>query len=117
MRVRMWRVRQGIIVGVPDAADGGFDACLLEAFGVADRDVLDAPVAVVDQRPLLERTPGVQGLFQRIQHEIGAGRAGHLPADDATGEDVDDEGNKDEALPGADVGEVRHPQGIGGDPP
>jgi len=31
---------QGIIVGVPDAADGGFDACLLEAFGIADRYVL-----------------------------------------------------------------------------
>ena len=36
----------------------------------------------------------------------------HPPADDAPGEGVDDEGDVDEAGPGRDVGEVRHPQDV-----
>ena len=55
----------------------------------------------------------VQGLLQRIEHEAGVRRARHTPADDAAGEDVDDEGDVDEAGPGRDVGEVRDPQPFG----
>ena len=40
------------------------------------------------------------------------GRAGHAPADDAAGEGVNDEGHVGEALPGCDIGKVRHPQTV-----
>jgi hypothetical protein len=50
---------------------------------------------------------------QRIEDEIGAHVAGELPADDAPGEDIDDEAEEHHALPAAQVGEVRDPQPIG----
>ena len=43
------RLGQGVVVGVAAAADRGLDAGLGEALGVADREVLDAAVAVVDE--------------------------------------------------------------------
>ncbi len=67
---------------------------------------------MVDQAAALNGTALVQGLLQRIQHEAGMGRAADPPADDAPGEGVDDEGHVDEAPPGGDVGEVRHPQRV-----
>ena len=54
----------------------------------------------------------VQRLLQGIEHEVGAGRARHPPADDPAGEDIDHEGHVDEARPGRDVGEVRDPQHV-----
>ncbi len=41
------------------------------------------------------------------------GSAGDPPADEAPGVGVDDEGDVDEAGPGGDVGEVRHPERVG----
>ena len=55
----------------------------------------------------------VQGLLQRVQHEVGAGGRRDPPADDAACEHVDHEGHEDEAGPGRDVGEVAHPQRVG----
>ncbi len=99
-----------VVVAVADAADRGLDAGLGEALGVADRDVLHAAVAVVDEAAALHGAAVVQRLLQGIEDEAGMGRARYPPADDAPGEGVDDEGDVDEALPGRDVGEVRHPQ-------
>lgn len=39
---------EGIATGLPDAADGCVDARLCEPFGVSDRQVLAAPLALVD---------------------------------------------------------------------
>ena len=55
----------------------------------------------------------VQRLFQGIEHEVRAHGAAHPPAHDAPGVHVDDKGHEQPALPGAHVGEVRHPQLIG----
>lgn len=52
----------------------------------------------------------VQSLLQRIEHEVGLHRTSDPPAHDMSREDVDDEGDVDEALPGRDVGEIGHPQ-------
>jgi hypothetical protein len=38
----------GVVVAVADAADRGHDPGLGEAFGVADREILDAAVAVMN---------------------------------------------------------------------
>ena len=52
----------------------------------------------------------VQGLLQHIEHEGRAHGAAHMPAHNAPGVHVDDEGHVQLALPGRDVGEVRDPQ-------
>src|SRR3954471_15681262 len=72
---------------------------------------LAAPVAMMDEAAL-HRTAVVQRLLKSIEDEIRMRRPRHPPADDAAGEDVDDEGHVDEALPGRHVGEIRHPQGV-----
>jgi len=40
---------QGIVLAVPDASDGWVYASIRQPFGVFDRQVLTAPVAVMDQ--------------------------------------------------------------------
>ena len=54
----------------------------------------------------------MKGLLQGIEHKTGLRRARYPPADDTTREDVDHEGDVDEALPGRHVGEIRNPEGI-----
>lgn len=63
-------------------------------------------------QPALHGPAGIQRLLQSIQYEVGTCRAGHPPAHDPPGKDVDDEGYMDKALPGGDVGEIRDPQGV-----
>src|SRR3954463_16479882 len=93
------RLGQAVVVPIPNTADGGVDASLKEALCVPNRNVLAAPVAMMDEAAL-RRTAVVQRLLQSIEDEIRRRRPRHPPADDAAGEDVDDEGHVDEALPG-----------------
>ena len=65
----------------------------------------DPPLAMVRQATL-RRTAVVERLLQRVEDEARMGRPRDPPADDATGEDVDDESGVDEPLPGRDVGEI-----------
>src|SRR5690625_1170718 len=57
--------------------------------------------------------PGVQRLIEGVQHEVGAEISGYSPADYASCECVDDECCVNESASGADVRQVRHPQGVG----
>ena len=57
--------------------------------------------------------PGPGGHVEGVEDEGGGHGAGRLPADQAAGEDVDDEGDIDDTRPGRAVGEVGHPQGVG----
>src|SRR5690625_7291076 len=57
--------------------------------------------------------PGVQRLIEGVQHEVGAQVSGYSPADYAPCECVDDECCVNESASGADVRQVRHPQGVG----
>jgi hypothetical protein len=100
-----------VVVRVTDTTDGGLDTGIEQALCVPNRNILAAPVAVVDEATF-HRTAVVQRLLQGIEDEIGMCRPRHPPADDAAGEDVDDEGHVHEALPSRHVGEIRHPQGI-----
>jgi len=50
---------------------------------------------------------------QCVEDEVGAHVAGELPADDAPRERVDDEAEEHDALPAAQVREVRQPQLVG----
>ena len=51
-----------------------------------------------------------QGLLQRIKHELGVHGTADAPADDVTGEHIDDEGNVHEPLPGRDIRKVADPE-------
>ena len=68
---------------------------LRPALRVTDRQILTAAVAVMNQ-PL---RPGSrpQCLLQRIQHQVRTQRIGDAPTDNATGKDINDEGDIDEA--------------------
>ena len=68
---------------------------------------------MMDQGAAGGATTGVQRLFQCNQDKVRVRGGRHLPADDAPGKHVDDEGDVGKALPGRDVGEVRDPQLIG----
>src|SRR4051794_32339687 len=60
----------------------------------------------MDEPAALNGSALVQSLFQRVEDKAGMGGPADLPADDPSGEGVDDEGHVDEALPGRDVGEI-----------
>jgi hypothetical protein len=70
-------------------------------------------IDVMDQVGDLRTTALVDRLLERVEDEIGPQRRRHAPADNAAGEDVDDEGDVDEAAPRRHVGEVGHPQLVG----
>ena len=70
-----------------------------QALGVANADVLRSSVAVVHEPGGGEGPPVVKRLLQGIEHEVGMRRPRDAPADDPTGERVDDEGDVDEASP------------------
>jgi hypothetical protein len=99
------RFGEGVIVGIPAAADGRVDAGVGQAFGVAHRQVLRAAITVVNQIADPVAAAGVDRLLERIEHEIGAQRRRHASADNAAGKDVDDERDVDEAAPRRDIRE------------
>ena len=78
--------------------------------GVAHRHVLDAAVAVMHESGEGVVAPGVDRLLEDIEDEIGRERRGHAPPHDAAREDIDHKRRIDEALPGGDVRETRHPE-------
>jgi len=82
-----------VVIAVADAPDRGLDAGFGEAFGIYDRDILAATVAVMDEAAFPYRPPVVQRLLERVEDESRVRGAAHPPADDPPGEDVDDEGD------------------------
>lgn len=69
--------------------DRRLDARFGKTFGVADGQILGAPVAVVDQPHALGRAAFMNCLFQSIQNEASMGRTADPPAHDAAGIGVD----------------------------
>ena len=68
---------------------------------------------MMDQGIVALRLPGVERLFQGIEHEVRVHGTADPPAHDAPGKHINDEGDIEPALPGRDVGEVRHPELVG----
>ena len=102
------RLGQSIVVAVVDAANRRLDSSLREAFGVLDRHVLRAAVAMMDEAASMGRPSIVKGLFQSIEDETGMSRpAGPQPTISSVS--IDDEGGIDEPRPDRDVSEIRHP--------
>ena len=88
-----------------------------QAFGVANREILHAPVRVMNQP--VRRTVGRGRSEPRSLAPMRRGRGrrprpGGLPADDHPRVDVGDERDVDEPCPGADVGQVGDPKQVRG---
>jgi hypothetical protein len=94
------RFGERVVITITDAADRRLDAGFGQAVGILDRDVLTAAVTVVDEPAAMGRAALIQSLFKSIEDETGMSRAADPPADDISGENVDDESDIDEALPG-----------------
>ena len=72
---------------------------------------MDPAVRVMHQ-PVKRTLPRPERLLEGVEGEVGAERAGDLPADDRPRVDIGDEGHVHEARPRADVGEVGDPEPV-----
>ena len=97
---------QGVIVAVALTTHSRLYAGFCKTLAVADRDILQAPVAMVDQGVGLMRE---QCLLQRVDHKVCLHRTADAPADDAPGEDVDHESDVDETIQGRSVLKIADP--------
>jgi hypothetical protein len=84
-----------------------------EHLGVVVRQVLTAPVGVMNELDISTGTAPGERHAQRVEQEAGAHVGGKLPAHEPAAEDVDHETQGDDALPAAQVAEVRDPELVG----
>jgi len=63
-------LREGVVLTVADAADGGIDAGLDQTLSIVNGNVLAAPVAMMNQAALMGRAALMDGLLEGIQHEF-----------------------------------------------
>lgn len=75
-----------------------------ERLGVVDRGVLRPAVGVVDELDVGARLAAMQRHLEGVEDEVGAHVGGELPADDHPAVGVEDEREKDESVPAAQVG-------------
>jgi hypothetical protein len=100
----------GVVVGVGASghalAEAGFGEGVPEGFGA----ILAAAVAVEDG---VFSGSGMESLVKSVEDEIGAEMIGEFPAEDASGEEVDDDGEVEPAGGGGDEGDVAGPGLVG----
>jgi hypothetical protein len=96
------RLGQGVVERVPAGAHRGDRPGLGQAFGVADSEVLAAPVRMMHQ-PVQLGLARPDGHLQRGQGQVGPQRPRGLPAHQHAAEGVDDQGHVDEPGPGRHV--------------
>ena len=104
------RLDDGIVPAVAPPAHAGLKVMLAAEPKPVIAAVLRSLVGMDDD--LLLGFPSPDSHQDRVDNELlGQGRL-HGPADDLAGEQVHDDGEVQPALPGADVGDVRHPGAI-----
>ena len=103
---------QGVVVAVSDGSDRGLDSGGDQRIGVGQRDVVAAPIAVMDQpSPRRFCRGGLEGLLESLQWQcLSAEAGGHCPADDPSRENVCDERGVAEPGRDPDVGDVSDPE-------
>src|SRR5262245_66608508 len=82
------RLSESIVVRITATPDRWRDTSFRQPIAVAHRNVLGAPIAVMDQAAGAGAAAVVNGLLQRIEHEVGRQRRRHAPPDNAAREDV-----------------------------
>ncbi len=60
---------ESVVITVADAAYRRLNPSFKQSFRIFYRDVLAAPVAVMDQAAAMQGPPVMQSLLQRIKHE------------------------------------------------
>ncbi len=105
------RLRHRVVVRVADGANRGFDADLSEPLRVADTEILNAVVAVMNE--VLFVGSSVKSLLQSIESKIASQRLRHTPSNDLPREDIRHERDVDEPRPGRDIRYVSHPKLVG----
>jgi len=104
-----------VVIAVPDRTDGGNRADLCLSRGLADASVLTPGIRVGPiaggRETAVERTPPETGHLEEREDRLDRHLGGDLPADDHAARGVDE---RDVGHPfgGADVGEVRDPEGV-----
>ena len=83
---------QCVVIAVASAAHGRFDAGIRQSFIVFDRQILAAPVAVVNEPHALGRSAFMDRQIEGIQNEPGMRGGADAPADDLARIGVDGEG-------------------------
>ena len=63
---------EGVVIAVAPGAHGVHDARVSEALGVADGQVLDAAVRVMDQSREVPVAPAPDGHLEGVESEVGA---------------------------------------------
>src|ERR1700737_4469946 len=102
-------LRQRVVIGVPARPDRAHGAGLGEPFGIADGQVLDAAVGVMNQAFEVDRASSPDRHLKGIQRELCSQRGRDLPTDDVATENIGDKGDVGDAGPGAEVGGVGPP--------
>lgn len=106
------RLGESVVIAITHTADGGLDARLSEALGIADADILRTAIRMMHQPTVVHRSALMQGLLQCVEHEARMGCPRHPPTDDPPSIGIDQEGDVDETRPGRDVGKVRDPEPV-----
>jgi len=76
------RLGQSVIVAVPRATHRGLDACLGKSLGVADGEILNAAVAMLDELLITLLFPLADGLLESVQSKVAPERARYSPVHD-----------------------------------
>src|SRR5579885_1505582 len=106
------RLGHRVVVAVAAAADRRDRVFGGEPLGVDDRQVLHAPVGVMDESAEVLTVAGPDRQLERVEREIRAQALRDPPTDDPAGEHVGDERRVREPRPRRNVGDVRDPQPV-----
>lgn len=91
---------QRVVIAVASAANGRLDPGVGQMLAVPDRHILRTPVAAVNQHIGTFRSPVVQSLVQRVQHEVRSHGTALTPAHNPARIDINHNGHILPALPG-----------------
>jgi len=104
---------QRAVVAVTTTAHRWFDSCFCQSFGVPNGHILRATIGMVNQWLVTLWLAIKQSPLLCIQHEVSSHGAAHAPTHNTPRIHIDDERNKQPALPSGHVREVRHTQRLG----
>src|SRR5690625_2263951 len=93
------RFGQSVIVAVSRAAHRGLNAGLGKPLGIADGEILNAAVAMMDELLITLLFPLADGLLESIQSKLAPERARYSQAHDTAAICIDYEGHVYEPLP------------------
>jgi hypothetical protein len=105
------RLDCGVVVAVAGGAEGLVDLELDDALGERQGCVGGAAVGVVHDSSIWP--PALEGHDEGVADQFGVRGGAHGPANDPSGPQIDDRGQVQPALTGAELGHVRSPQPVG----